>query len=115
MAKAGDGLRRLATRAERMGRQWPGDAADLVKAELERELRADTGDGRLSHGRDLGTARVVVRDRVGEAIVEAEGKRVWGVLEKAGRRPRRTWSRGVKAADPKVKRSADQAWREVMG
>lgn len=96
-----------------MERQWPRDGARIVADELERGLRADTGDGRLSHGRDLGVAGVTVRGGDGTATVAAEGRPVWGVLEKAGRRPRRTWSRAVKAADGKVRRSARQAAEEV--
>lgn len=98
-----------------MERDWPRDAAELVQVETEAAARADTGgDGTLSHGRKLGRATVAIRRSQDGAAAEAQNRRVWGVLERAGRRPRRSWSRGVKAADPKVKRSADRAWSEVI-
>lgn len=114
MAKAGDSLRRLATRAERMERQWPSDAAALLADELESAAKRDTGgDGRLSHGRKLGAATVTVRRHGNGAAARADSPRIWGVLEKA-RPARRTWSKGVKASKARVDRSAEQAFRQVV-
>lgn len=142
MAQAGDALRRLATRAERMERQWPTDAAALVERAVTDHLRSATGDGALSHDKGGGRATVTVRRRGGSATVEASGSMgVWAIVQngtrahdvvaKRGRvlrtpagprnrvrvsgvRGRRTFTRGVTAAGPAVRRSAAQAVREVV-
>src|SRR5690348_6185709 len=122
MAGAGDSLRRLAQRAERMERQWPADAAAQVERVVTADLRSATGDGALSR-LSGGRATVVVRRSAGGATVEAGGNRgLWAILERgtkphtvtakrgrllrtpAGPRPRvqvsgvrarKTWSQGV--------------------
>lgn len=99
-----------------MQETWPRAAAADVKSIVERAAAADTGgDGTLSHGRNLGSATATVRETGTGASVTVQNPRVWGVLEKAGRRPRRTWSRAVASALPKAKASARRAFDEVVG
>ena len=126
-----------------MERQWPGDAAELVERAVTGELRSATGDGTFSRGRDMGRATVKIRKRGTGVSVEADGSMgVWAIVERgtrahdvvAGRgkllrttqgprkrvrvsgvRGRRSWSRGVQSAMPRVKSSAQSAFREVVG
>lgn len=139
---AGDGLRRLAKRAERMEREWPRDAARDLERVVTGNLRAATGDGALSHGRRMGKATVDVHGSAGKATVEAGGSMaVWAIIEagtkphtvRAGRggvlrtpfgpRPavtvsgapaRRTWTRGVARGMPAVETSAERAFRNMV-
>lgn len=143
MASAGDSLRRLATRAERFERQWPGDAAALVGRAVTAELRSATGDGALSRDKSRGRATVATRKRGGTAVVEADGNMgVWAIIQSgtrahtvdagagkvlrtpqgprrrvrvSGVRARRTWTRGVADGMPKAKASAQRAFGEVVG
>lgn len=143
MAGAGDGLRRLAQRAESMQREWPRDAAVVVERAVTGQLRSATGDGALSRGRDLGWATVEVDARPGSAAVTAGGSMaVWAIIERgteghivdagegrvlrtpygprrrvsvSGAPGKRTWSRGVAEAMPRVRASAGDAFRELVG
>lgn len=144
MASAGgDGLRRLAQRAERMQERWPRDAATEVERVVTSALHAATGDGALSHGRNLGRATVEVEARPGAASVTAGGSMgVWAIINRgtrahdvvaapgrplstpygprqrvhvAGAPGKQVWPRAVTAAMPRVRASADEAFREVVG
>jgi len=142
MAGAGDGLRRLAQRAERMEREWPRDAADVLERAVTGQLRSATGDGALSHGRDMGRATVVARGGAGKATVEAGGSMaVWAIIQSgtsghtvragagrvlrtpfgprrqvtvSGAPGKRTWTHGVARGMPAVETSAERAFREMV-
>jgi len=76
------GWARVADDVRRFERDAPGEAIDVVDDEITRQLRADTGDGSLSHGRNLGTATTTTTSGPGEAEVIASGSmRVWGIIE----------------------------------
>lgn len=143
MAGAGDGLRQLAQRAERMEQEWPRAAAEVVERAVTAQLRSATGDGTLSHGRQLGRATVDVDARPGQASVTAGGSMaVWAIIQRgtrghvtdagpgrvlatpfgprrrvevSGAPGKRTWTRGVAEALPRVRSTADDAFREVVG
>lgn len=144
MGSAGDSLRRLAIRAERMTQQWPNAAAALVERAVTAELRSATGgDGALSHDKGGGRATVMTRRRgQGAATVEAAGSiGTWAILQRgtrphtvnarrgkvlrtpygprrtvrvSGVRGRRTWTQGVDDGLPQARASARAAFREVI-
>lgn len=75
-------IRGWADDVRRFADDWPADAAELVDDAITQRLRADTGDGGLSHGRAMGRATTRITRRDGEATVEADGSmRVWGIIE----------------------------------
>ena len=139
----GDGLRRLAERAERMERDWPRDAAQLVEKAVDAGLRQATGDGGFSHGPRMGRASVRVNASSGRARVEAAGSMaVWTILETgttphtvdagpgrvvrtpfgprrrvrvSGVSGRHTWTRAVTQAMPQVRRDAADEFRRMVG
>ena len=140
---AGASLRQLAARVERMADTWPREASQIVQRDAERQLRAATGDGSLSGGRDLGRATVTVKASAGRASVAQSGSaRVWAIVEGgtkphtvkarrgkllrtpygprpsvtvAGTPAKRPWSRAVTSAMPQVEASARRAFTDVVG
>jgi hypothetical protein len=125
----------------RFADDWPADGARIVDEAVRRRLNADTGDGGLSHGRNMGRATTRINVRGGEAEVVADGsRRVWGILEggtsphvvKASRgrmlrtpfgprpsvrvsgvRPRHTFTEGADDGLARAARDAESAWAKV--
>ena len=134
-------IRGWADDVRRFADDWPGQAAELVDDAIRRRLNADSGDGGLSHGRNMGraTTRITVRD--GDATVDADGsRRVWGILEGgttahvvtagrgrllrtpygprpsvrvAGVRARHTFTIGADTGLQAAERDADSAWSRI--
>lgn len=81
MSAAND-IRGWADDVRRFAADWPADAITVVDDAITQRLRADTGDGSLSHGRGMGRATTRITRRKGEAVVETDGSmRVWGIIE----------------------------------
>jgi hypothetical protein len=75
-------IRGWARDVQRFADDWPADGIEVVDQAITDRLRADTGDGGLSHGRGMGRATTRVTKRAGEAEVAADGSmRVWGIIE----------------------------------
>jgi len=71
----------------RFADDWPARGAELVDEAILARLRADSGDGSLSHDRRGGRATTRIIKASGSADVVAAGNRgVWGILE-GGTRP----------------------------
>jgi hypothetical protein len=77
-----DTIRDFGRDVRRFADTWPADGIELVDKAITDRLRADTGDGGLSHGRNMGRATTRITARKGEATVDADGsRRVWGILQ----------------------------------
>ena len=77
-----DTIRGWARDVQRFADDWPADGITVVDRAIVDRLRADTGDGGLSHGRNMGRATTRITKGSSEASVAADGSmRVWGILE----------------------------------
>lgn len=75
-------LRAAAESVRRFGGEWVRDASGLIAESIDAQLRADTGDGRLSNAHGYGAVDVQVTVTGDSATVRNAGdKVVWGWLE----------------------------------
>jgi hypothetical protein len=82
-----DTIRGWADDVARFADDWPAKGAEVVDEAITQRLRADSGDGRLSHDKGGGRATTRIIKSSGSADVVADGSRgVWGILE-GGTRP----------------------------
>lgn len=117
------------------------DSATILARAVEAELRADTGDGMLSHGRHLGRATVEIDASAGEAEVAAAGSMaVWAIIQRgttahtvraapgkalstphgprvevhvSGAPARRTWTRGNERGLPEVQSDLERRFSRI--
>jgi hypothetical protein len=77
-----DTIRGWARDVQRFADDWPAQGIQLVDQAITDRLRADTGDGSFSHGRNMGRATTRIQKGRTEASVAADGSmRVWGIIE----------------------------------
>ena len=136
-------IRGWADDVRRFADDWPAQGARVVDDAIRRRLIADSGDGGLSHGRNMGRATTRITVRSGDAEVVADGsRRVWGILEGgtsphvvraapgrmlrtpfgprpsvrvSGVRARRTFTQGADDGLTRAAQDAESAWTRVGG
>jgi hypothetical protein len=82
-----DDIRGFGRDVRRFADDWPAHGIGVVDDAIEQRLRADSGDGALSHDRGGGRATTRIVKGSATADVVADGNRgVWGILE-GGTRP----------------------------
>lgn len=138
-----DTIRGWARDVQRFADDWPAVGITVVDQAVVDRLRADTGDGSFSHGRNMGRATTRIQKGRSEASVAADGSmRVWGILESgtsahvvraargrmlrtpygpraqvrvSGVRARHTFTEGADRGLTGAVRDAETAWARVGG